>query len=405
MKFSDRISNQSTAGFCARMCAKWTVRSPTPMPRSGRFQRLLMPSRDCSGRSGDGKGPPSRAAPPGNGGESASGPCSRSCPSRRSCPSCPCGRRSPAPRSRPCPCRSSCPRSRRRRTCSRPCPCTRSCPCTRACRRRRAAALALARVLAGAAVLVGLAAALALTGVVALTDVLVGRWRAAFFSSTAKAFEPATMPATTAPITFVNSLRSMCSLLCLRPIGSRRRSAACGGGRDARIQEDCFYALPGTGCQGRPAFRDLGIRPLAAITQHRLERISSPPDRVNAPGPAPFPKRPPGCYNARPSRMNADLERLVRLQHARIRAQAGGVQPARTSPGGGRSRRPLSKRRTARLDDGPRGGRQRPEEPPAPGGRAPGPGGQAVQVQGPAHGREDQQGIHGHAPRDRGRGA
>ena len=40
MKFSERTSNQSTFGCCARMWPKWTVRRPTPTPRSGRFQRL-----------------------------------------------------------------------------------------------------------------------------------------------------------------------------------------------------------------------------------------------------------------------------------------------------------------------------------------------------------------------------
>src|SRR5688572_25186583 len=68
MKFSDSTSNQSIAGFCDRMWGKCTVLRPMPMPRSGRFQRLLITSGDCSGTRGDGKGPPSRAAPPGNGG-------------------------------------------------------------------------------------------------------------------------------------------------------------------------------------------------------------------------------------------------------------------------------------------------------------------------------------------------
>src|SRR5690348_13794498 len=35
MKFSEMISNQSTAGLCLRMYGKWTVRRPTPRPRFG----------------------------------------------------------------------------------------------------------------------------------------------------------------------------------------------------------------------------------------------------------------------------------------------------------------------------------------------------------------------------------
>src|SRR5687767_8386248 len=54
MKFSDRTSNQSTCGRLERMCPKWTVRSPTPTPRSCRFQRFIsvQPAQgfpDCPG--------------------------------------------------------------------------------------------------------------------------------------------------------------------------------------------------------------------------------------------------------------------------------------------------------------------------------------------------------------------
>src|SRR5258708_36685038 len=35
MKFSEMISNQSTAGWCSRMYGKWTVRRPRPRPRFG----------------------------------------------------------------------------------------------------------------------------------------------------------------------------------------------------------------------------------------------------------------------------------------------------------------------------------------------------------------------------------
>ena len=41
MKFSDSTSNQSSAGLPARISPKWTVRSPIPMPRSGRPKRFM----------------------------------------------------------------------------------------------------------------------------------------------------------------------------------------------------------------------------------------------------------------------------------------------------------------------------------------------------------------------------
>src|SRR6185369_1681306 len=47
MKFSDRTSNQSTGGCWDRMCAKCTVRRPTPMPRSGRPQRFAFTAGGC----------------------------------------------------------------------------------------------------------------------------------------------------------------------------------------------------------------------------------------------------------------------------------------------------------------------------------------------------------------------
>src|SRR6266536_2143063 len=40
MKFSEITSNQSTLGHFARMWPKWTVRRPTPTPRSGKWKRL-----------------------------------------------------------------------------------------------------------------------------------------------------------------------------------------------------------------------------------------------------------------------------------------------------------------------------------------------------------------------------
>src|SRR6185369_14644421 len=47
MKFSERTSNQSTGGCWDRMCAKCTVRRPTPMPRSGRPQRFAFTAGGC----------------------------------------------------------------------------------------------------------------------------------------------------------------------------------------------------------------------------------------------------------------------------------------------------------------------------------------------------------------------
>src|SRR5712691_7510665 len=52
MKFSERTSNQSTAGRRERMWPKWTVRRPTPMPRSGRSQRFICFRRQAPAASG-----------------------------------------------------------------------------------------------------------------------------------------------------------------------------------------------------------------------------------------------------------------------------------------------------------------------------------------------------------------
>src|SRR5688500_9405416 len=62
MKFSDRTSNQSTAGCWARMCGKWTVRRPTPMPRSGRPQRFAPLGVSGSTEEGEGGGEATTAA-------------------------------------------------------------------------------------------------------------------------------------------------------------------------------------------------------------------------------------------------------------------------------------------------------------------------------------------------------
>src|SRR5437667_12243965 len=59
MKFSERTSNQSTAGRRERMWPKWTVRRPTPMPRSGRLQRFMVDEEDGGRR-------PWRRPPPGS---------------------------------------------------------------------------------------------------------------------------------------------------------------------------------------------------------------------------------------------------------------------------------------------------------------------------------------------------
>ena len=102
--------------------------------------------------------------------------------------------------------------------------------------------------------------------------------------------------------------------------------------------------------------------------------------------------------------MNPDLEKLVRLHQAdtelkRVEAELAEIPDAAQGDRGPPRARARAPRRR------PGGARRLPEGPQAARGRRPGPRDQALEVQGPAHGREDQQGIHGHAPRDRGRGA
>ena len=115
-----------------------------------------------------------------------------------------------APRSRPCPCRSSCPRSRCRRSCSRPGPCTRSCPCSRAWPRPTAQPPLPLHAFLPAQPCVGLAAPLPLHALWPLQMCLSPSRRPSSLRRRTPCGPPA-MPATTAPITLVNSLRSICS--------------------------------------------------------------------------------------------------------------------------------------------------------------------------------------------------
>ena len=105
-----------------------------------------------------------------------------------------------------------------------------------------------------------------------------------------------------------------------------------------------------------------------------------------------------------PSSMNPRLEQLIHLQRVESelkRTQAGLAEIPRRKA---ELEAELAAER-ARLDAARDSLDDSLEGPQAPRGRAPGPRGEALQVQGPAHGGQDQQGVHGHAPRDRGRGA
>src|SRR5215510_11010152 len=59
MKFSESTSNQSSAGLPDRISPKWTVRSPMPIPRSGRPKRFIG-SRVRRDRGGGLRGPVNR---------------------------------------------------------------------------------------------------------------------------------------------------------------------------------------------------------------------------------------------------------------------------------------------------------------------------------------------------------
>src|SRR2546428_291682 len=187
--------------------------------------------------------------------------------------------------------------------------------------------------------------------------------------SSAKAREPATMPATTAPITLLNSLRSIRFFSLQNPELANR-------GRKALILP-CAAPVK----MGGPA--EDNARAAPGIPRAMLEcsagRTSTRP------------------HDPRPR--EADPAPASRDRSAPRGSRAGRGPP----PPGGAGRGAGG--RTGPLGGGAAGAGRWPEGAPPARSRPPGPGSQALAAQGPAHGGQDQQGVHRDAPRDRGRGA
>ena len=176
----------------------------------------------------------------------------------------------------------------------------------------------------------------------------------------------------------------------------RRRPPAGGRPTEPRSTVKASTAYPPSGpCQG-------DVRPTSPRGPRAYARSQASRMSFRGPGGRSSPdcRIRPGEARSLGSPMNPDLERLVQLQRAetelkRVEAELAEIprQKAHLEAGLDRGAGPPRRR--------PGGPRDLPEGPPPARRRAAGPRDQAVQVQGPAHGREDQQGIHGDAPRDR----